>query len=211
MNPVSIPPLKDYIIEVLRGEIFAGRLQDGEELSQEEIASQLNVSRIPVREAFLQLVTEGLLVRLPNRHVQVVGMTASRLWQNFHVLASIESEIALQLLSNGNTSSLGDAFALCQKYYGLQEWSLLRRSDREFHLSISIALGNHTLRQLHEVQHRVLFSGSLDQVVPDWEKVIRLDEEIWRAVRTKNESSLRRCIYEYYTVLAQDTVKELKL
>lgn len=209
MNPVSLLPLKDHIIEILRREIFSGKMENGLELTQESIADQLKVSRIPVREAFLQLEAEGLLERLPNRHVRVVGVTTTRLWQNFHVLAAIEGEIALQLLNAGTLSGIGDAFARCKDAYHQREWSLLRSEDRAFHLSLSAALDNHTLRQLHEIQHRVLFMGTMENLRPDWDKVIDLDEKIWRAVRAKDESDLRRAVYEYYTVLAQDAVKEL--
>ena len=209
MNPVSVLPLKDHIIEILRREIFSGGMENGLELTQESIADQLKVSRIPVREAFLQLEAEGLLERLPNRHVRVVGVTTTRLWQNFHVLAAIEGEIALQMLNAGTLSGIGEAFARCVDAYKQQEWSLLRREDRAFHLSLSTALDNHTLRQLHEIQHRVLFMGIMVNLRPNWNKVIDLDEKIWRAVRVKDESDLRRSIYEYYTVLAQDAVEEL--
>ena len=51
--------------------------------------------------------------------------------------------------------------------------------------------------------------GTMENLRPDWDKVIDLDEKIWRAVRAKDESDLRRAVYEYYTVLAQDAVKEL--
>lgn len=210
MNPVSLLPLKDHITEILRGQIFSGQLENGKELTQEWVADQLKVSRIPVREAFLQLESEGLLERLPNRHVRVVGVTTTRLWQNFRVLAAIEGELALELISSGKISHTGELFARCRDAYDRQEWSLLRQADRTFHLSLSAALDNHTLRQLHEIQHRVLFAGTMDNLRPDWNKVIALDEGIWRAIRTKDESDLRRAIYEYYTVLAQDAVKELK-
>ena len=82
MNIVTNLPLKDQIAAVLRQEIAAGSLADGEELTQESVAAALAVSRIPVREAFLQLETEGLLRRLPNRHVQVVGLIPGRRRQN---------------------------------------------------------------------------------------------------------------------------------
>lgn len=211
MKPVSIPTLKDYVTDTLRGEIFSGRMADGEELTQESVAEQLGVSRLPVREAFLQLQSEGLLRRLPNRHIQVVGITAARLWQNFHVLAAIESEIALQLVAEGKTAQPGNAYFACQNAYDRQDWDGLREAEGAFHLSLSAALGNDTLHRLHENQRRVLFGGIMQQLCPDWQKMMRLNEDIWRAVRAKSESSVRTCIYEYYTSLAGDAAKELKL
>lgn len=211
LSSVKLPPLKEYITDTLRGEIFSGNLLDGQELTQEDIAGQLGVSRIPVREAFAQLVAEGLLIRLPNRHIQVVGLTSERLWQNFHVMAAIESEIALQLITKGNTGRVAEAYQRCKTCHAEKEWSLLRQADYQFHLSLGEALENHTLQHLQTTQHRVLFTGCFDRIVPDWDKVMELDEEIWRTIRAKEESRVRNRIYEYYTTLAQRTVKELKL
>lgn len=68
MNPPMISQtLRDQIAAQLRREIACGRLTDGEELTQERVSAALAVSRIPVREAFLQLESEGVLRRLPNR------------------------------------------------------------------------------------------------------------------------------------------------
>lgn len=83
MKSVSLVSLKDQAAAALRREIYAGELPDGAELRQEDIAAQLGISRLPVREAMQQLQNEGLLERLPNRHVRVVGVTAARLRQSF--------------------------------------------------------------------------------------------------------------------------------
>lgn len=45
-EPVSLLPLNDHIIEILRQEIFSGQLENGLELTQEPATEQLNVSRI---------------------------------------------------------------------------------------------------------------------------------------------------------------------
>ena len=131
MERVKLPPLKDQVAQALRGEIFAGRMQDGEELAQEDIAARLGVSRIPVREAFLLLETEGLLQRLPNRHVRVVGLTAQRLRQNFAVLAALEGELAALAAPTLQDTPLPDP-----------------AKDGEFHAAFADALDNHTLTQL---------------------------------------------------------------
>ena len=93
MKSVSLVSLKDQAAAALRREIYAGELPDGAELRQEDIAAQLGISRLPVREAMQQLQNEGLLERPPNRHVRVVGVTAARLRQSFAVLAAMECEL----------------------------------------------------------------------------------------------------------------------
>src|SRR6188768_2397099 len=51
----------------LRAMIFSGELQAGQPMRQEEIARQLGVSRLPVREALYRLATEGLVELKPRR------------------------------------------------------------------------------------------------------------------------------------------------
>lgn len=63
MKSVSLVSLKDQAAAALRREIYAGELPDGAELRQEDIAAQLGISRLPVREAMQQLQNEGLLER----------------------------------------------------------------------------------------------------------------------------------------------------
>ena len=44
----------------LRSDILSGRYHDGQQLLQAELAEEYHVSRIPVREALMQLSSEGL-------------------------------------------------------------------------------------------------------------------------------------------------------
>ena len=65
--------LADNVYEQILSAILSGEIMPGERLIQETIASQIDVSRTPVREAFLRLEREGVLeaafrsATLPNR------------------------------------------------------------------------------------------------------------------------------------------------
>ena len=53
--------LADDVYEQILSAILSGEIVPGERLIQENIASQIDVSRTPVREAFLRLEREGVL------------------------------------------------------------------------------------------------------------------------------------------------------
>lgn len=198
MNAVTNLPLKDQIAAILRREIASGNMADGEELTQENIATALAVSRIPVREAFLQLESEGLLRRLPNRHVQVVGLTKERRHQNFRIMAAFELEVASLLAEGWNTELPLMQFETLQT--GLGEELAVR--DERFHLAMSQGLNNPTLGQLHAIHRRSLFTNAAEKL-PE-ETIIHLDTAIADAMRQRDLQALLVAIRAYYDAFSKE-------
>lgn len=52
---------REYSYQLLKERIFHLELEPGTKISEKEIADELNVSRTPVREAFMKLAEEELL------------------------------------------------------------------------------------------------------------------------------------------------------
>ena len=63
---------------MLRDLILAGALAAGSKLGEAELATRLDVSRTPVREALSRLAAEGLVEIVPNRGARVARWTACR-------------------------------------------------------------------------------------------------------------------------------------
>ncbi len=76
----AIPPKAraNDLVARLRHDILRGGLEPGLPLRQDEIAARCGVSKIPVREALLQLVAEGLVAFQPNRGFTVARAAAGR-------------------------------------------------------------------------------------------------------------------------------------
>lgn len=64
-----------YVTKMIRKEILRGTLKKGDRLIQEEWAEKLNVSRMPVREAFVRLQEERLVEIIPHRGTVVTPIT----------------------------------------------------------------------------------------------------------------------------------------
>ena len=62
LQPLPSVRVVDQVRESLRSAIMTGELPPGTRLSVPELARRLNVSRSPVREAVLHLVSQGLAV-----------------------------------------------------------------------------------------------------------------------------------------------------
>ncbi len=80
----------------LREMIFSGALQAGQALRQEEIARQLGLSRLPVREALNRLATEGLVELKPRRGFYVVSLKPDEIEDIFEMRAMLEARAGQQ-------------------------------------------------------------------------------------------------------------------
>ena len=67
--------LADNVYEQILSAILSGEIMPGERLIQETIASQIDVSRTPVREAFLRLEREGVLEAAGRGGFQIRNIT----------------------------------------------------------------------------------------------------------------------------------------
>ena len=74
-------PSKSAIAEGIRARIRWGELPLGARISDKVIASELGISRTPVREALVQLQTEGLVVIRPQSGTFVTDLTPTDVHQ----------------------------------------------------------------------------------------------------------------------------------
>ena len=198
IDPISNLPLKDRVAALIRAEIASGRVEDGEELTQESVSQALEVSRIPVREAFLQLENEGMLQRLPNRHVRVIGPTPQRTRQNFRVTAAIEAEIVRLLPPGWEPAETEDALAHCRDAAETGDREAFFQWEDAIHLSLSRALDNPALCQRYALQRRILH---LDVVPLDSAVMLERDEAILRCLERGETEAAVDAVQDYYATL----------
>lgn len=78
------------IAELIRREILAGTLKPDQPLMEREIASELGVSRTPVREALFVLQGEGLVELVPRRYARVRRITDINIKQIYSLRRLLE-------------------------------------------------------------------------------------------------------------------------
>lgn len=91
MEKVKKQSAKEQVLSTLRTAVFKGDLKQGEEITQNEMADKLGVSRMPVREAFQILHHEGIIRIQDNRRVVVVGLTRDDAADHYDIRAHLEA------------------------------------------------------------------------------------------------------------------------
>ena len=88
--------LTKLIAEELKEAVLSGKLAPGERLSEEQLASSLKVSRVPLREALRRLEAEGYVTFLPNEAVVVSKPTLEEV-EDYYSIASVLEGLAARL------------------------------------------------------------------------------------------------------------------
>lgn len=144
-------PLRDVVFQTLRQAILHGKLKPGERLMELQLASQLGVSRTPIREAIRMLELEGLVTMIPRKGAKVANITAKDLNDVLEVRCALE-ELAVELACRKITSmeilSLKNALKEFEVSINGTDISLIAEKDVQFHDIIFNATDNKRLIQL---------------------------------------------------------------
>lgn len=121
--------------------ICRGRYRIGDRLIAEEIASEINMSRMPVRGAFKRLAAEGLITLRPNRGAIISGLNLDEMCEVFEmrsVLEGLAVRVAVPKLTNRHFTQLEfllDEMDECRE--DSAEWVSRHRAFHEYLCSLS--------------------------------------------------------------------------
>ena len=93
---ISRAPLRDEVCRQILDRIHCGDLPPGSRVRDSDLASQLGVSRTPIREALVQLARDGVLDSAMGRGFRVRPLDAAELREVGDILGALES-LALRL------------------------------------------------------------------------------------------------------------------
>ena len=94
-NTQELVSTADLIAESLRSDILQGKLRSEQPLRQDRIAARFSVSKIPVREALVQLKAEGLVTLTPNRGATVSTVSPAEA-EEVYVMSTALETVALR-------------------------------------------------------------------------------------------------------------------
>lgn len=147
LNPIANKSLREHVLDTLRDAILNGELKPGRTLVESELATQLGVSRAPLREALQILSTEGLIETIPYRGTTVKHLTKIDI-EELYSLRSVLESFAIQLIIDQNDPEhirlLRQHFETMLEAAKSNDLKLVNQIDRKFHDSL-IELSNHSL------------------------------------------------------------------
>ena len=136
----SLPPASvvshESIADSLRADILRGKLKSGQALKQDEIAAQFGVSKIPVREALVQLKAEGLVNFYPNRGAFVSELSAAEADEIYIMRIALEAAVLARAIPHLTVAHLKHAKEILEaidREENIAKWGEL---NWEFHATL---------------------------------------------------------------------------
>lgn len=131
------------VLDLLRDRIISGYYEGGHQIRQEAIADEVGVSRIPVREALVQLEAEGLVVIHTHKGAVVAKLTADDAIDIFEARLQLEPFIlqkAMEKAGKEDVERVWNAFNDYEKaLVGDQGPAALSQLNWAFHTALSHA------------------------------------------------------------------------
>ncbi|HEY4074960.1 MAG TPA: GntR family transcriptional regulator [Herbaspirillum sp.] len=153
------------IAEILCARIVRGEIEGGKALRQDHVASEFNISHVPVREAFQRLEALGLVVALPRRGVRVTTLSNESIKEMVEMRTALEMlalKYSVPKLTDAHIAQLEAAQNTCSQANSLPEWDA---ANCLFHGILVSECGMPrllaTLKQLMLMNSRYLFAAGL--------------------------------------------------
>ncbi len=134
--------LNDVVSDRLRAAILEGQFRPGQWMRQRQIAEQLGVSQMPVREALKELAAEGLVEHVPYRGVRVIKFSVNDvadLYTHRSFLEGMAARYAAQNITPNEISQLRTLQAQMQQNLAPEQLAEYRRLNRLFHQTVFVA------------------------------------------------------------------------
>lgn len=161
MNEPIARTMTGQITSRIRAKILTGVYAPGTPLLQDSIAAEFGVSKIPVREALVQLKSEGLVDIFAHRGFQVRPVSAAEVQEVFNLRFGIEPEaVAKGTKMAGDQDREYAAAALAALNASLAAGELENSGDLNsaFHLSLIVPrrqpVTAEVLQRLHTIAQR---------------------------------------------------------
>lgn len=98
-SPLLLKSLREQVYDHLRLLLNKGELRPGGFLDLRALEASLEVSRTPLRDALLQLESEGFVAILPRRGVQVRALTRDDIRHLYEIVGALEGAALLAAFS----------------------------------------------------------------------------------------------------------------
>jgi DNA-binding GntR family transcriptional regulator len=198
------PPLaavRERVREQLRERIVTGVLRPGDRLVERDLAEDLGVSRVPVREAIRSLEADGFVVVQSPRRVVVRQLSRVDVEELFDVREALEvlaTGLACQRVDPSALRRLKRAVTEAARALAAGNITQAAEANVRFHQEIVTLAGNGLLlSMLHQLEDRLRWLFRQNE---DWDRLLHEHRRLYEAIASGDPELARACSAEHVRV-----------
>lgn len=181
---IEVPNLRERVYKALKEMIIIQEIPPGEKLDEDSLASQLGVSRTPVRESLYRLENEGIVKIIPRRGAFIVKHSKESINEILSVREVLEGLSAREAASHITDAALEVLESLSEKFSESNVRLLSKeylQVDVKFHKTIIEASKNEWLISLMNILNdhiqmlrlrTVTFQGRPEQSLSEHRRIL---------------------------------------
>jgi DNA-binding GntR family transcriptional regulator len=198
VDPLDAPPLRFKVAERLEKMIADGILKPGERLRESELATMLQVSRGPIREALQLLENDGWVEVRPRLGARVRQRSPHEVWEYFDMRSALEihaAKLAASSTDEAGRHKLAELMGAARAALDSGDLDTLREANRTVHRFITTLGGNESLTLLVQHLGRRVYAFTqrtphrATEVCAEHDKIVRaiLDRDVDKVVELMTE------------------------
>ena len=210
---VNHKPLRERVYDQLKRRLLTGKIKPGTRMMEVDLASDLGVSRTPVREAIRELGKEGLVTIEPRRGAFASEISVKDMIDTLTVREDLDALAASLAASRITKADEKKLLELTDKYAAAIEsgdMDTMIRADEAFHKRIARLSGSKTLYQVVKtVQTQVLrFRYLYYEDLANYQNMPTEHREIIDALMTGDSEHARDVAFDHVRRLKDFVIKE---
>jgi DNA-binding GntR family transcriptional regulator len=204
MNPTKIAfrSKNEVVYQQLHKFIITGVYKPGSRLVIDQVAAEIGVSQIPVREAVRQLEADGFVTIEPYTGATVTEINANLIYEIFALLENLEVFCSRSACDQLTDEQINEITALVQKMDASvsdpEKWS---EQNKEFHLLIGSysmsTLANGMLRKVLDHWDRLRFHYLKDVLGVRTREAQQEHHQIIEAMRERNKDKVEVLVHQH--------------
>ncbi|MHB8276524.1 MAG: GntR family transcriptional regulator [Candidatus Humimicrobiaceae bacterium] len=202
--------LNEEVYKILKEAILSGKLKSGERIIEVSLASSMQISRTPLREALNKLKSEGMVCYNRNNKLVVSKLSMKELDDLFGVRVALEcygARLACEIITREDMERLWNNIQTTHTANEKKDYKKIVKLNREFHDIIArsscndrlVTMLNSLKEQIDRYRRMVIWN------VEEAERSLNGHIAIYEALKKKDVEHITS-ISEYYINLAKEGV-----
>ena len=170
---LNVKSLKEQVYDYLRKQLRSGEILPGSAINLDETSRKLGVSRTPLRDALLQLESEGFITINPRRGVIVNILSLQDIKNYYQIIGALESTAVLQAfdrIGEAEIQTMEEIIDTMKRAIESDDFDLYYEKNLALHDVYLTSCGNENLVRIVRTLKRRLYDFPRQRgFVKEWE------------------------------------------